>query len=60
MGYRHCGRAREEDGRVLNRASEDDRPFDNCLPDHWRGQRDREEVTQQDLDNAEQHAGDPE
>ncbi len=45
-------------GRVLNRGSDDDRPFEDCLSDRWKGQPEPE-VKQQDLDDAEQHADDP-
>ncbi len=46
-------------GRVLNRADDDHRPFRDCLPDEFKNQPPVPEPTPQDLDEAEQHAGDP-
>jgi len=39
-------------GKVLNRPSDDQRPFTDCLPKRWRGQP-KPNWTQQDLDDAD-------
>ncbi len=46
-------------GRVLHRAEGDDRPFSDCLPDAFKNQPPVAAPTQQELEDAEQHADDP-
>jgi hypothetical protein len=46
-------------GRVLNRAGDDDRPLGDCLRNELENRPAIPEPSQQELDEAELHAGDP-